>query len=154
MYFWNGIVTVILRALTGSVCDRNKLYPRLIMQVAVFVAGATTILTTLTQSYTELLTCFVAYAVADGAIVTSMNILALAALSPKQRSQGFGFFHFCIAFALAVGPPFGGECKRWPLISFTLPYILFAKVKLLGKRASMKAVPSAESFLINRRSIY
>lgn len=108
MYFWNGIVTVILRALTGSVCDRNKLYPRLIMQVAVFVAGATTILTTLTQSYTELLTCFVAYAVADGAIVTSMNILALAALSPKQRSQGFGFFHFCIAFALAVGPPFGG----------------------------------------------
>ena len=142
MYFWNGIVTVILRALTGSVCDRNKLYPRLIMQVAVFVAGATTILTTLTQSYTELLTCFVAYAVADGAIVTSMNILALAALSPKQRSQGFGFFHFCIAFALAVGPPFGGECKRWPLISFTLPFILFAKVKLFGKRASMKAVPT------------
>lgn len=108
MYFWNGIVTVSLRALTGFVCDRNKLYPRLIMQVAVFIAGATAALTTLTKSYNQLLACFVAYAVADGAIVSSMNILALGTLSTKQRSQGFGFFHFCIAIALAVGPPFGG----------------------------------------------
>lgn len=109
MYFWNGIVTVILRALTGYVCDMNRMYPRLIMQVAVFVAGVTTALATLSQSYKQLLVCFIAYAVADGAIVSSMNILVMATLSPKHRSQGFGFFHFCIAIALAVGPPFGGE---------------------------------------------
>lgn len=108
MYFWNGIVTVAMRALTGHVCDKDRSYPRLIMQVAVFVAGVTAALTTFTKSYNQLLACFVAYAVADGAIVSSMNIFTMATLSPKQRSQGFGFFHFCLAIALAVGPPFGG----------------------------------------------
>ena len=78
------------------------------MQAAVFVAGAAIVLSTLSYSYQQLMACFVVYGVADGAIISSMNILAMATLSPKQRSQGFGFFHFCVAIALAVGPPFGG----------------------------------------------
>ena len=78
------------------------------MQTAVFIAGATTALSTLLYSYKQLLAFYVAYGVADGAIISSMNILAMTTLSAKQRSQGFGFFHFCVAIALAVGPPFGG----------------------------------------------
>lgn len=108
MYFWNGIASVLCRALTGYVCDMKGIHPKWIMQVAVFVAGATTALSTLTHSYMQLMTCFVVYGIADGAIISSMNILAMATLSPEQRTQGFGFFHFCVAIALAVGPPFGG----------------------------------------------
>ena len=90
------------------------------MQVAVFVAGVTAALTTFTKSYNQLLACFVAYAIADEAIVSSMNIFTMATLSPKQRSQGFGFFHFCLAIALAVGPPFGGE---WISVQLVTEYI-------------------------------
>lgn len=108
MYFWNGISSVLIRALTGYVCDMKGLHPKWIMQTAVFIAGATTALSTLLYSYKQLLACYVAYGVADGAIISSMNILAMKTLSAKQRSQGFGFFHFCVAIALAVGPPFGG----------------------------------------------
>ena len=108
MYFWNGIASVLVRALTGYVCDMKRIHPKWIMQTAVFIAGATIALSTLLYSYTQLLACYVAYGVADGAIVSSMNILAMKTLSAKQRAQGFGFLHFCIAIALAVGPPFGG----------------------------------------------
>lgn len=108
MYFWNGIASVLCRALTGYVCDMKRVHPKWIMQAAVFVAGAAIVLSTLSYSYQQLMACFVVYGVADGAIISSMNILAMATLSPKQRSQGFGFFHFCVAIALAVGPPFGG----------------------------------------------
>lgn len=108
MYFWNGIASVLCRALTGYVCDMKRVHPKWIMQAAVFVAGAAIVLSTLSYSYQQLMACFVVYGVADGAIISSMNILAMATLLPKQRSQGFGFFHFCVAIALAVGPPFGG----------------------------------------------
>ena len=108
MYFWNGISSVLTRALTGYVCDMKGLHPKWIMQTAVFIAGATTALSTLLHSYKQLLACYVSYGVADGAIVSSMNILAMTTLSAKQRSQGFGFFHFCVAIALAIGLPFGG----------------------------------------------
>jgi len=108
MYFWNGITSVLIRALTGYVCDMRGVHPKWIMQTAVFIAGATSALSSLSYSYKQLLACYVAYGVADGAIISSMNILVMTTLSAKQRSQGFGFFHFCAAIALAVGPPFGG----------------------------------------------
>lgn len=108
MYFWNGITSILIRALTGYVCDMKRIHPKWIMQTAVFIAGATTALSTLLYSYEQLLACYVAYGVADGAIISSMNILVMSTLSEKQRSQGLGFLHFCIAISIAVGPPFGG----------------------------------------------
>lgn len=109
MYFYNGVASLTARALTGYVSDMKRVHPRCIMQAAVFLAAVITILTTLADSYTQLLACFVVYGVADGTIVTSVNILALSTLTPQQRSQGFGFFHFCVAISLVAGPPFGGD---------------------------------------------
>ena len=73
-----------------------------------FLAGIISVLMTHFRSYNELFACFVLYGVMDGTIVSSLNILALYTLSPEERPQGFGFFHLCIAFSLAAGPPFGG----------------------------------------------
>lgn len=86
MYFWNGITSVLIRALTGYVCDMKGVHLKWIMQTAVFIAGATAALSTLLYSYKQLLMCYVAYGVADGAIISSMNILAMTTLSAKQRS--------------------------------------------------------------------
>jgi len=41
----------------------------------------------------------------DGAIASSMNVLVLSTLTPKQKSQGIGFFHLCVAITLIAGPP-------------------------------------------------
>lgn len=111
MYLYNGVASLILRILTGYICDNNKFHPKFIMQAGVFVAGVTCVVITLTPSYTHLLVCFIVYGAADGAVVSSMNIVALSTLPPHQRSQGFGFWHFCIAFSLTAGPPFGGEYR-------------------------------------------
>lgn len=66
------------------------------------------ILMTLWPSFKQLLACFVVYGMMDGAIASSMNVLVLSTLTSKQKSQGIGFFHLCVAIALVAGPPFGG----------------------------------------------
>ena len=108
MYLFNGVASVLLRALTGHICDIKRLDPRWVLQIAMFLAGIISVLMTHFHSYNELFACFVLYGVMDGTIVSSVNILALYTLSPEERPQGFGFFHLCIAISLAAGPPFGG----------------------------------------------
>lgn len=59
MYLYNGVASLILRILTGYICDNNKFHPKFIMQAGVFVAGVTCVVITLTPSYTHLLVCFI-----------------------------------------------------------------------------------------------
>lgn len=66
------------------------------------------ILMMLWPSFKQPLACFVVYGMMDGAIASSMNALVLSTLTSKQKSQGIGFFHLCVAIALVAGPPFGG----------------------------------------------
>ena len=109
MFFFNGLASTISRAVTGRLCDIRRDCPVWIMRVTVFVSGTMVILMTLWSSYKQLLACFVVYGMMDGAFASSMNVLVLSTLSPKQRSQGIGFFHFCISSNLVAGPPFGGR---------------------------------------------
>lgn len=71
-------------------------------------SGTLAILMTRWPSFNQLLAFFVIYGMMDGAIASSMNVLVLSTLNPKQRSQGIGFFHLCVAITLVAGPPFGG----------------------------------------------
>ena len=74
-----------------------------------FVSGILVILMTLWSSFNQLLACFVVYGIMDGALASSMNISVLSTLSAKEKSQGIGFFHLCVAITLVAGPPFGGR---------------------------------------------
>ena len=109
MFFFNGLASTISRAVTGRLCDIRRDCPVWIMRVTVFVSGTMVILMTLWSSYKQLLACFVVYGMMDGAFASSMNVLVLSTLSPKQKSQGIGFLHFCVSSMLVAGPPFGGR---------------------------------------------
>lgn len=74
-------------------------------------SGTLAILMTRWPSFNQLLAFFVSYGIMDGAIASSMNVLVLSTLNPKQRSQGIGFFHLCVAITLVAGPPFGGSAS-------------------------------------------
>ena len=109
LYVYNGLASSILRALTGFVCNSKRVNPQVIMQISMVISGLSIIAPTFLSTYEQLLACFIVYGCADGAITSSMNILALSILSPEERCQGFGFFHCCLALAGgAAGPPFGG----------------------------------------------
>ena len=108
MFFFNGLASAIFRAVTGRLCDIKRNIPIWIMRLTVLVSGTLVILMTLLSSYEQLLACFVVYGMTDGAFASSMNISVLSTLSMKQKSQGIGFFHLCIAITLVAGPPFGG----------------------------------------------
>lgn len=109
MFFFNGLASTIFRAITGRLCDLGRNVPIWIMRFTVLVSGTLVILMTLSSTFYPLLACFVVYGIMDGAIASSMNILVLSALSTKQKSQGIGFFHLCVAVTLVAGPPLGGK---------------------------------------------
>lgn len=109
MLFFNGLASTIFRAITGRLCDFGKNVPIWIMRFTVLVSGTLVILMTLSSTFYPLLACFVVYGMMDGAIASSMNILVLSTLSTKQKSQGIGFFHLCVAVTLVAGPPLGGK---------------------------------------------
>lgn len=108
MFFFNGLASTIFRAITGRLCDLGRNVPIWIMRFTVLVSGTLVILMTLSSTFYPLLACFVVYGMMDGAIASSMNILVLSTLSTKQKSQGIGFFHLCVAVTLVAGPPLGG----------------------------------------------
>ena len=109
MFFFNGLASTIFRAITGRLCDLGRNVPIWIMRFTVLVSGTLVILMTLSSTFYPLLACFVVYGMMDGAIASSMNILVLSTLSTKQKSQGIGFFHLCVAVTLVAGPPLGGK---------------------------------------------
>lgn len=109
MFFFNGLALTIFRAITGRLCDLGRNVPIWIMRFTVLVSGTLVILMTLSSTFYPLLACFVVYGMMDGAIASSMNILVLSTLSTKQKSQGIGFFHLCVAVTLVAGPPLGGK---------------------------------------------
>ena len=108
MFSFNGLASAIFRALTGYLCDVNKQYPVWIFPFTALASGITALLMTVWKTYQHLMALFIFYGIMDGALASSMNILVLSILSSKEKSQGFGFFHLCIAITLAVGPAFGG----------------------------------------------
>ena len=109
MFFFNGLASTIFRAITGRLCDLGRNVPIWIMRFTVLVSGTLVILMALSSTFYPLLACFVVYGMMDGAIASSMNILVLSTLSTKQKSQGIGFFHVCVAVTLVAGPPLGGK---------------------------------------------
>jgi len=108
MFFFNGLATAIFRAFTGYLCDVKRQYRIWILRFTVFVSGVIVLLMTVWTTYKQLLACFIAYGVMDGALSSSINVLVLSTLSLKQKSQGFGFFHLCVATNLAAGPALAG----------------------------------------------
>ncbi|XP_020621973.1 monocarboxylate transporter 10-like isoform X2 [Orbicella faveolata] len=108
MFFFNGLASTIFRAVTGRLCDIKRNCPIWIMRFTVLVSGTLAILMTRWPSFKQLLASFVVYGMMDGAIASSLNVLVLSTLTPKQKSQGIGFFHLCVAITLIAGPPFGG----------------------------------------------
>ena len=109
MFFFNRLASTIFRAITGRLCDLGRNVPIWIMRFTVLFSGTLVILMTLSFTFYPLLACFVVYGMMDGAIASSMNILVLSTLSTKQKSQGIGFFHLCVAVTLVAGPPLGGK---------------------------------------------
>ena len=109
MFFFNRLASTIFRAITGRLCDLGRNVPIWIMRFTVLFSGTLVILMTLSFTFSPLLACFVVYGMMDGAIASSMNILVLSTLSTKQKSQGIGFFHLCVAVTLVAGPPLGGK---------------------------------------------
>ena len=118
MFFFNGLASTIFRAVTGRLTDIKRNCPVWIMGFTMLVSGTLAILMTRWPSFKQILAFFAVYGMMDGALAASMNVLVLSTLTPKQKSQGIGFFHLCLSTALVAGPPFGGTvCLRWlPII--------------------------------------
>ena len=93
--------------LAGILCSHRRINAFFIFQAAEFVAGLSTILVTLTSSYSWLVAYIVIYGLSDGFLFTSLSINLLTAC-PLKTPAVLGWEMLLASLTLASGPPLAG----------------------------------------------
>ena len=114
LFFYNGLSSAVGRVLVGIVDDIKHFFVPMLFLSGLVMAGISTLMLPLATSYTSLVVYMVVFGVAESCIGTNINLLILSSLSDRNKAQGFGMFHFVVAFGVALGPPLGGMyCFRY-----------------------------------------
>ncbi|KAL9954165.1 hypothetical protein ACROYT_G041666 [Oculina patagonica] len=103
-----GISSGGARLLIGRLCDMKAVNIRYINQLGIAVAGLATLLLPLAKSYVSVAFYTAVFGFADGAFITSQNVILLSIVGPERRDAAFGFGCMLCSFALASGPPLAG----------------------------------------------
>lgn len=107
LFIYYGLCSAIGRLLAGILCNNEKVNPFFVFQAAEFVAGLSTILVTLTTSYTPLVIYIILYGLSDGFFFTSLSVILLTA-SPLKTEAVLGWEMMLTSAFLASGPPLAG----------------------------------------------
>ena len=110
LFIYYGGCSAIGRVLAGILCSHRRINAFFIFQAAEFVAGLSTILVTLTSSYSWLVVYIVIYGLSDGFFFTSLSINLLTAC-PLKTPAVLGWEMLLASLTLASGPPLAGMCN-------------------------------------------
>ena len=108
LYIYYGGCSTIGRLLAGILCHHRTVNAFYVFQAAEFVVGLSTILVTLTTTYTALVIYSVIFGFGDGFFFTSLNV-AILTVSPLKTAAVLGWEMTLVAFFLASGPPLAGK---------------------------------------------
>ena len=98
-----------MRPVVGRLCDLSFVNTQYPYQCFLFLAGFAVVLSSLASSFAGLVAYGLAYKMLLGGGQIALYLLILTSLSPRNRTQGFGFFLFVLSFSLAGGARLGGE---------------------------------------------
>ena len=98
------------RLLIGRICDLKFINVRYVNQLGIAVVGTATLVLPLAKSFTGVALYTAVFGFADGAFMTSQNVILLSIVGPERRAAAFGFGTMLCSFALAGGPPLAGKC--------------------------------------------
>ncbi|XP_058957671.2 monocarboxylate transporter 10 [Pocillopora verrucosa] len=130
LFIYYGLCSAIGRLLAGIMCNNEKVNPFYVFQAAEFVAGLSTILVTLTTTYTPLVIYVIVYGLSDGFFFTSLSFILLTA-SPLKTPAVLGWEMMLTSAFLASGPPLVGLLAD-KLGSYVLPFQVAGGITLAG----------------------
>ena len=107
LFIYYGGCSATGRVLAGILCSHRKVNAFFVFQAAEFGAGLSTILVTLTSTYTWLVVYIVIYGFSDGFFFTSLSINLLTAC-PLKTPAVLGWEMMLASLTLASGPPLAG----------------------------------------------
>ncbi|KAJ7365254.1 hypothetical protein OS493_005351 [Desmophyllum pertusum] len=130
LFIYYGLSSAIGRLLAGILCNHKKVNTFFVFQAAEVVAGLSTILVTLTTTYTPLVIYMVVYGLSDGFFFTSLSVILLTA-SPLKTAAVLGWEMMVVSLFLASGPPLAGLLAD-KLGSYVLPFQIAGGITLAG----------------------
>lgn len=130
LFIYYGLCSAIGRLLADILCNNEKINPFYAFQAAEFVAGLSTILVTLTTTYTSLVIYIIVYGLSDGFFFTSLSFILLT-VSPLKTPAVLGWEMMLTSAFLASGSPFAGLLAD-KLGSYVLPFQVAGGITLAG----------------------
>lgn len=116
LFIYYGGCSAIGRLLAGIMGNHRRVNAFFVFQAAEFVVGLSTILVTLTTTYTPLVIYIVVYGLSDGFFFTSLSVILLTA-SPLKTAAVLGWEMMLTSAFLASGPPLAGRKTTVLLLS-------------------------------------
>lgn len=107
-YMFLGLSSAVGRLLSGRLCDVKCVNIQYVNQLAIAITGMATVLLPLARTFVSVAFYTVVFGFADGAFMTTQNVILLSIVGPERRATAFGFGNMLCAFAVASGPPLAG----------------------------------------------
>ena len=106
-----GLSSAVGRLLSGRLCDVKfiNIHVQYINQLGIAITGMATVLLPLARTFVSVAFYTVVFGFADGAFMTTQNVILLGIVGPERRATAFGFGNMLCALAVASGPPLAGE---------------------------------------------
>ena len=90
IYMVIGIFASLGRIRGGFLCDLKFVNSRLLLQAAIFIMAASTMLLTLAKTYFGVFTYAIFFSSADGLMITSMIVEILKAVKEDEKASAVG----------------------------------------------------------------
>ena len=115
IYMVIGIFASLGRIGGGFLCDLKFVNSRLLLQAAIFIMAASTMLLTLAKTYFGVFTYAIFFSSADGLMITSMIVEILKAVKEDEKASAVGLLMLFSGISALISPPLSG---RGPILSF------------------------------------
>ena len=115
IYMVIGIFASLGRIGGGFLCDLKFVNSRLLLQAAIFIMAASTMLLTLAKTYFGVFTYAIFFSSADGLMITSMIVEILKAVKEDEKASAVGLLMLFSGVSALISPPLSG---REPILSF------------------------------------
>ena len=115
IYMVIGIFASLGRIGGGFLRDLKFVNSRLLLQAAIFIMAASTILLTLAKTYFGVFAYAIFFSSADGLMITSMIVETLKAVKEDEKASAVGLLKLFSGVSALIGPPLSGG---GPILSF------------------------------------
>jgi len=110
LYFGIGLGSLVSRIASGKLCE--LINPVYVNQVSGLCSGISTLFLSMDHgSYAALVVITLIYGVADGAFLTTYNVIILNAVGNEQRPYAYGCANAAISVAIGLGPMITGKSQ-------------------------------------------